>query len=67
MNQKGPSDSVIPGLTRNPVLRYWIPAPQGCFLRGAVVAQLKAHGMTALGERQNISPEISRTILEGAI
>ena len=33
----------------------------------AVVAQLKAHGMTALGERQNISPEISRSILEGAI
>ena len=54
MNQKGPSDSVIPGpgsnhsgvtfLTRNPttgsaepVVRYWIPAPQGCFLRGAFV------------------------------
>ena len=33
----------------------------------AVVAQLKTHGMTALGERQNISPEISRSILEGAI
>lgn len=33
----------------------------------AVVAQLEAHGMTALGERQNISPEVSRSILEGAI
>ena len=36
------SDSVIPGLTRNPTIEsagpvgcYWIPAPQGCFLRGA--------------------------------
>ena len=32
-----------------------------------VVAQLEAHGMSALGERQNISPAVSRTILEGAL
>ena len=32
----------------------------------AVVAQLEAHGMSALGERQDISPEVSRAILEGA-
>ena len=35
MNQKDSSDSIIPGLTRNPVVHYWIPAPQGCFLWGA--------------------------------
>ena len=36
MNQKDPSDSVIPGLTRNPttgsaepVVHYWIPAFAG--------------------------------------
>jgi NADP-dependent alcohol dehydrogenase len=33
----------------------------------AVVAQLKTHGMTTLGERQNISPEVSRAILDGAL
>ena len=29
MNQKDPTDSVIPGLTRNPVVHYWIPAFAG--------------------------------------
>lgn len=32
-----------------------------------VVAQLQAHDMTALGEQDNITPEVSRTILEGAL
>ena len=32
-----------------------------------VVAQLEAHGMKALGEHQNITPAISRRILEGAL
>jgi NADP-dependent alcohol dehydrogenase len=32
-----------------------------------IVAQLEAHGMTALGEHRNISLDISRTILEGAL
>lgn len=32
-----------------------------------IVAQLEAHGMTALGERQNITPAVSRRILEGAL
>lgn len=32
-----------------------------------VVAQLTAHEMTALGEHENITPEVSRTILEGAL
>ena len=42
MNQKDLSDSVIPGLTRNPTtgsagpaVRDWIPAPQECSLRRA--------------------------------
>jgi NADP-dependent alcohol dehydrogenase len=32
-----------------------------------IVAQLESHGMTALGEHRNISLDISRTILEGAL
>lgn len=31
-----------------------------------IVAQLAAHGMSALGERQNITPEVSRRILAAA-
>ena len=31
-----------------------------------IVKQLEAHGMTALGEHQNITPEVSRAILNGA-
>ena len=31
-----------------------------------IVKQLEAHGMTALGEQQNITPEVSRAILNGA-
>jgi NADP-dependent alcohol dehydrogenase len=33
----------------------------------AVVGQLEAHGLTALGEHRNISPNVSRTILNGAL
>ena len=33
----------------------------------AVIAQLEAHGMTALGEHRNITPVVARTILEGAL
>ena len=33
----------------------------------AVIAQLEAHGMTALGEHRNITPAVARTILEGAL
>ena len=33
----------------------------------AVIAQLEAHGMTALGEHRDITPAISRTILEAAL
>ena len=29
MNQKNPTDPVIPGLTRNPEVHYWIPAFAG--------------------------------------
>lgn len=32
-----------------------------------LVEQLEAHGMTALGEHQNITPEVSRRILQGAL
>jgi len=32
-----------------------------------LVNQLEAHGMTALGERKNITLDVSRTILEGAL
>lgn len=32
-----------------------------------LVSQLEAHGMTALGEHQNITPEVSRRILQGAL
>lgn len=32
-----------------------------------LVGQLEAHGMTALGEHQNITPEVSRRILVGAL
>ncbi|MDP3638702.1 MAG: iron-containing alcohol dehydrogenase [Azonexus sp.] len=32
-----------------------------------LVSQLEAHGMKALGEHQNITPEVSRRILEGAL
>lgn len=31
---------------------------------GKLVAQLKQHGMVALGENKDITPEISRMILE---
>jgi NADP-dependent alcohol dehydrogenase len=33
----------------------------------AVVAQLESHGMTTLGERQNITLDVSRAILTGAL
>lgn len=33
----------------------------------AVVAQLTAHGMTRLGEQREITPEVSRTILQAAL
>ena len=33
----------------------------------AVVGQLKAHGMIALGEHKDIDLEVSRTILEAAL
>ncbi len=33
----------------------------------AVVGQLKTHGMTALGEHKDITPEVSRAILEAAL
>ncbi|MEP6966102.1 MAG: NADH-dependent alcohol dehydrogenase, partial [Polaromonas sp.] len=33
----------------------------------AVVGQLKAHGMTALGEHKDIDLEVSRRILEAAL
>jgi len=32
-----------------------------------LVGQLKAHGMTALGERRDITPDISRRILEASL
>ena len=32
-----------------------------------LIAQLEAHGMTELGEHQNITPAISRRILEAAL
>jgi len=32
MNLKNPADTVIPGLTRNPVVHYWIPAFAGMTL-----------------------------------
>jgi NADP-dependent alcohol dehydrogenase len=34
---------------------------------GAVVRQLEAHGMGALGERQDVTPALSRQILEAAL
>ena len=33
----------------------------------AVVAQLQAHGMVALGEQREVTPEVSRRILEAAL
>jgi NADP-dependent alcohol dehydrogenase len=33
----------------------------------AVVRQLEAHGMTSLGEHKDITPQVSRTILEAAL
>lgn len=33
----------------------------------AVVKQLESHGMTQLGEHQDITPQVSRTILEAAL
>ena len=33
----------------------------------ALIAQLEAHGMTALGEHKNINLDVSRKILEGAL
>jgi NADP-dependent alcohol dehydrogenase len=32
-----------------------------------VIEQLKSHGMTALGEHKNVTPEVSRKILQGAL
>lgn len=40
---------------------------QGTEAIDGVVAQLEAHGMSALGEHQNITPAVSRAILEGAL
>jgi len=34
---------------------------------GAVVAQLEAHGMVTLGEQREITPAVSRRILEAAL
>ena len=33
----------------------------------AVVKQLESHGMTSLGEHQDITPQVSRTILQAAL
>jgi NADP-dependent alcohol dehydrogenase len=33
----------------------------------AIIAQLDAHGMTALGEHRDVTLDVSRTILEGAL
>jgi NADP-dependent alcohol dehydrogenase len=33
----------------------------------AVVEQLAAHGMTQLGEHRDVTPAVSRTILQGAL
>ncbi|BCL74862.1 NADH-dependent alcohol dehydrogenase [Jeongeupia sp. HS-3] len=33
----------------------------------AVLTQLEAHGMTALGEKQNVTPALSRQVLEAAL
>jgi len=33
----------------------------------AIVAQLEAHGMTALGEHRNVTPDLARRILESAL
>ena len=33
----------------------------------AIVGQLAAHGMTALGEKNDLTPEISRRILEASL
>jgi NADP-dependent alcohol dehydrogenase len=33
----------------------------------AIMAQLDAHGMTALGEHRDVTLDVSRTILEGAL
>ena len=33
----------------------------------AIVSQLESHGMNALGEGRNITPQVSRAILEGAL
>ena len=32
-----------------------------------IIEQLKAHGMVKLGERQTITPEVSRKVLEAAL
>ena len=32
-----------------------------------IVAQLEAHGMTALGERQDVTPAVCRTILQACL
>ena len=33
----------------------------------AVVAQLQAHGMARLGEHRDVTPEVSRRVLEAAL
>ena len=49
-----------------------IPTKLGAYGLGeaqidAVIEQLKTHGMTALGEHKNVTPEFSRKILQGAL
>lgn len=49
-----------------------IPTKLGAYGLGeaqidAVIEQLKTHGMTALGEHKNVTPEVSRKILQGAL
>ena len=39
----------------------------GAEVVGTVVAQLEAHGMVKLGEQREITPAVSRRILEAAL
>ena len=47
MNQKGPSNFVIPGLTRNPMVHYWIPAFAGMTWLSIVFDMTHYHGADA--------------------
>ena len=54
-------------LLRRVPLFSMLTTSQAVSVADAVVKQRETHGMTSLGEHQDITPQVSRTILEAAL